>query len=683
MEVRNSALSVNDQGVGTIRLNDGKAGMQGLDKEAINKVILEASRGTPYFAFQEKRQASIDSKVKQLKEALSKLTQGERKSALQKMDALGEVLEAQRDLSHNIVHIDMDAFYAAVEMLDNPDLKGKPMAVGSSSMLSTSNYEARRFGVRAAMPGFIGKKLCPQLIVVPCHFKRYKEVSNKVVEVVLHYDPNLCSASLDEMYLDLTDYVKKEHKRRIHHQNCGKGSCNNSNMEGGSASEIFSIQSDKCLTKSPDSKHLNENCKKRKLSVCGSDSDDSSVVDYDSHTGHLKKLKQADNPVNSQENSVIESWLACTSCCVPITREERDRLAYDIVNEIREKIFKATGLTASAGIAPNVMLAKVCSDQNKPNGQFQLKSTVEDVKSFVSSLAVKKINGIGPVQGQILNALGLNTCLDLWSQRDIVSCLFSPISVDFYMRASKGIGRTTIKSEYVRKSIGTERTFQEINDREELHKKCEELCVDAVEDLQMHNMVGKVVVLKLKTTKFKTHTRNQSLTCYTADKDIILGAAKRLLDLEMAAVAPEPLRLRLMGIRIANLVYEDSIGSTERHTVKIKDFLKRLPESSKSPPFSLIRTNETDVVKIEKIDTLPEEEKSEYLCPVCNVRQRSKDLEDFNSHIDNCLNRSTIKEILAEDTHSMKKVKYENQSSKKIKLLKHNRTERKIDDYFL
>ncbi|GFY64265.1 DNA polymerase kappa [Trichonephila inaurata madagascariensis] len=288
-------------GLKTMQLNDQKAGMQGLNKELINKIIYESSKGTPFFAFQEKRQKSIDLKVKEFKSVLSKITDAEKNASLRKMNVLCAALEAERDLSHSIVHIDMDAFYAAVEMEDNPELKGKPIAVGSSSMLSTSNYEARKYGVRAAMPGFIGKKLCPHLTIVPCNFKRYKEVSHMVRDIVRDYDPDYCPASLDELYMDLTEYIKDKHKKQMHQDVCLK------------------------------QKHI------------AADSD----------------------------------YKLCLECSKDVSREERDKLAYEIVKEIREKIFTTTNLTASAGIAPNVMLAKVGSDQNKPNGQYQILSTFE------------------------------------------------------------------------------------------------------------------------------------------------------------------------------------------------------------------------------------------------------------------------------------------------------------------
>jgi nucleotidyltransferase/DNA polymerase involved in DNA repair len=83
------------------------------------------------------------------------------------------------------------------------------MAVGSTSMLSTSNYLARKFGVRAGMPGFIGKKLCPDLVLIPLNFDKYRAVSKVVRDVFREYDPDFCPMSLDEAYLDITDYLKE------------------------------------------------------------------------------------------------------------------------------------------------------------------------------------------------------------------------------------------------------------------------------------------------------------------------------------------------------------------------------------------------------------------------------------------------------------------------------------------
>jgi DNA polymerase IV len=107
-----------------------------------------------------------------------------------------------------IFHIDLDSFYASVEMLDFPELRHVPVAVaydGPRSVLCTSNYQARKFGVKAAMPLSIAKRQCPGLVIVPPRFARYKEMSEKVMTIVRQYTPLVETLSLDEAYGDITD----------------------------------------------------------------------------------------------------------------------------------------------------------------------------------------------------------------------------------------------------------------------------------------------------------------------------------------------------------------------------------------------------------------------------------------------------------------------------------------------
>ncbi|MCM1451492.1 MAG: DNA polymerase IV [Clostridium sp.] len=126
-----------------------------------------------------------------------------------------------------IIHIDMDAFFAAVEQRENPSLRGKPIAVGydgSRSVVCTASYEARPYGVHSAMPMAKAKKLCPQLIVVPCHFALYKEISRQVHEIFLEYTDLVEPISIDEAFLDVTENkpgialaqdIAREIKRKI------------------------------------------------------------------------------------------------------------------------------------------------------------------------------------------------------------------------------------------------------------------------------------------------------------------------------------------------------------------------------------------------------------------------------------------------------------------------------------
>lgn len=120
-------------------------------------------------------------------------------------------MEAEKPTYRKIIHIDMDAFYASVEQLDNPDLREKPIAVGGGGdrgVVAAASYEARKFGVRSAMSGIIAKRNCPHLIFVKPRFERYKEISKKIHKIFAEYTDLIEPLSLDEAYLDVTENKK-------------------------------------------------------------------------------------------------------------------------------------------------------------------------------------------------------------------------------------------------------------------------------------------------------------------------------------------------------------------------------------------------------------------------------------------------------------------------------------------
>ena len=560
-------------------LNDQKAGMEGLDKDRINKIIHEASKGSKFYENERRKEEKTKERIKAMKSELEKYTKDDRSKALLEADRVLNKLRQQNDLSRTIVHIDMDAFYAAVEMRDDPKLRDVPMAVGGNSMLSTSNYLARKYGVRAAMPGFIAKKLCPKLVIVPTHFDKYRKVSSEIREIFSEYDSNFLPLSLDEAYLDLTEYIEVNFFRY------------------------------------PD--------------------------------------------VEGQE------------------------LVEVIVNEIRTKIYEKTSLTASAGIASNTMLAKICSDLNKPNGQYFLKSDFNVIANFLEELPIRKVKGIGKLSAQMLSMLGIVKCGDLYNKRDLLYLLFSSTSFLYFMDIHLGIGSNRLEHGE-RKSLSAERTFSNEGSKERLLKICYSICEDVSEDLTKHNLQGKTVTLKYKLSNFITKTRAKTLPYPVHKTGEIYTISKEILLNEIKGYKPQKeFELRLMGVRVSQFVEGDG-----RKQNTIDQFLKgkgglddNYNETGNRYIIDVARGKETlQFIENESKNTGGDKNytkregslhTSKVPCPICgNLQER--DMTVLNSHIDNCLTKQTIKNILEEQSLSSHVSNTLEQGPKYSNVSKHN-----------
>jgi len=337
-------------------------------------------------------------------------------------------------LQRKIIHVDMDAFYASVEQRDNPDLRGKPVAVGGSrerGVVAAASYEARKFGVRSAMPSVTAKRQCPDLIFVKPRFEVYKEISRHIRTIFAEHTEIIEPLSLDEAYLDVTE-----------------------NIQG-----------------------------------------------------------------------------------IPIATE--------IATMIRAKILSETGLTASAGISYNKFLAKLASDQNKPNGQFVI--TPKMGPSFVQDLPVGKFHGIGPAISAKMNGLGIFTGLDMRNQTlEFMAANFGKAGTYYYW-ISRGIDERPVRANRIRKSVGAENTFsQDLTDYEALAAELQPLIEKVWHHCQTTGARGRTATLKVKFSDFELITRSRSVAVIDSASDLS-GLALELLKQLM----PPKKAIRLLGISIS------------------------------------------------------------------------------------------------------------------------------------
>ncbi|KAF8348380.1 DNA/RNA polymerase [Amanita rubescens] len=416
----------------------GKAGLA-KDQTEINRIIADASKGSKFYENEKRKDKELTEHIQRILKQRDEVMKGADINRIEALvDRMLSEIEAQRDLSQIIVHVDMDAFFANVELLFNPELKDKPFGVGRG-VLSTASYEARKYGVRSGMPSFIAKKLCPDLILISLNFSRYTEMSGNVMAILKTYDPNMSIAGCDEGYLNITSYCQ-------------------------------------------------------------------------------------------------EHGLTGNEC----------------VAEMRSKVFEVTKLTASAGIAPNKMLAKICSDKNKPNGQFHLPFDAKSITEFMRDLPIRKIPGVGRVNERLLDSIGIKTCGDIFTHRAVVYLMDKHFGLAFLSRTYLGIASNVVQAhqrEERKEHWGREvyRTFTPLADKQKILEKLEEIAEELEEDMETNGWTGKTVTLKYKLDTYQVFTRAKSTNKWIKKKDELLAIGKELLMPEF------PLRLRLIGLRVTKL----------------------------------------------------------------------------------------------------------------------------------
>ncbi|KAL5112563.1 DNA polymerase kappa [Taenia crassiceps] len=636
--------------------------MEGLDTKTINRIIEDNSKGSKFYENEVRRGAILKQQVERKIAKLHSLTKEEIDAGEKEADKLLRGYSAERRFDRCIVHIDMDAFYAAVEMRDDPSLRLKPLAVGSQSMLSTSNYLARRFGVRAAMPGFLGKKLCPQLTIVPPDFVKYTEVSRAVRSVLVEYcedGPNgLVVMSLDEVYLNITQHLKKRvewpPERRTYWPRVAPKTpmlvcrCAKTAQDSNVADLLMTSSASNSPTK---------------LSAVGEGNSDHG----------------APSSILSLVVGTDEELATCLLCGMLIRPGPRvfGTSAEETVREMRFRVFCATRLTCSAGIAPNSLIAKIASDWNKPNGQFSVEPTAEAVEAFMSPLSIRKVPGIGYVTECRLKAFGVERIEDLRERRGALFHLVSPIALAYYMRITLGhseddwadpatatvtVGGTDPRG-VCQKSMGIERTFHDCSDSEILQVKCRQLCLSLANDMKEAHVQGKTVTMKFKLNTFEVRSRSQTLPDYTCVTEIITQCASEILRDEMKVELTEnsrALTLRLMGVRVSNLVPSAMCQQFRQETLEaafnrgfqgdeimVHDDGDSLIVSSRVSEGSFVQWSMSSGSERESL--APQDQGfTRTTCPVCSKQIRLKDLEEMNEHLDNCLSRQTVWDAVQE-----------------------------------
>ena len=297
-----------------------------------------------------------------------------------------------------IIHIDMDAFYASVEQMDNPDLKGKPIAVGGSRLrgvVAAASYEARKFGVKSAMPSSTAARLCPELIFVHPRFDRYQEISLQIRAIFYDYTDLVEPLSLDEAFLDVT-----------------------ANKKGIPSATL-------------------------------------------------------------------------------------------LAQEIRERIRKEVGLTASAGISINKFTAKIASDVNKPNGQLTVPP--DEVETFLEKLPIERFFGIGKVTAAKMKELGVRNGKDLKKKSmTFLTQHFGKQGTHFY-NIVRGVQNSAVRPNRERKSLAVEHTYgSDLHSKRSVLEKLERIAAELERRLEKRDLGGKTLTLKIKFSDFSQMTRSHT-----------------------------------------------------------------------------------------------------------------------------------------------------------------------------
>jgi DNA polymerase kappa len=605
-----------------------KAGMQGIDRSKIDAIILRESGNSLYMKQQRRRDEQVNKRIEVM------LQEMEKKQDKSGGDAWKRNIERELEIVVNesirsrpsrsaYCVVDMDMFYMACELLTRPELHDKPCCVGGG-LVTTSNYVARKYGVRSAMAGFIADKLVEELsggkeklIHVPSNFALYTEKAHQVRRVLSEYDPNLKAYSLDEACLNIGPYVSLR-------------------LQGKTHSDILELQAKRHESK---------------------DSEETFFEDG------VETVARGDDPLAQYPPHVAL------------------RAANAVVQEMRQRVMEATGgLTCSAGLAPNFMLAKIASDRNKPNGQLAVGPSHEEVLAFLHPLPVRKVGGIGRVIEKLLQALGVVTVQDLYQQRAAVHVCFKPATAKFLLRAAVGCSSAGEAKDddgndegVGRKGISRERTFASGRSWNEITEMLENIARKLAEDMQSKNLWARTITLKVKLHTFDVMSRSRTLLqgdCAHHPDELVLISSELLKEVKQHFKGAS-FSVRLLGIRCSNFQGEQERSDTCQMNIK-QYFMNgngaQGPSNrSRIPPvlggkqqdhaFRLGSLKQVSINGCRKVShDLPWTIQAVSMnndtvhCPMCEKPFQANDNAGLNMHVDVCLNRPAVQAAAKEET---------------------------------
>jgi DNA polymerase-4 len=344
---------------------------------------------------------------------------------------------AAHAMDRRILHVDMDAFYASVEQRDRPELRGKPVAVGGSpqsrGVVAAASYEARKFGVRSAIPMSRAVRLCPHLEIVSPNFSKYRAVSQQVFALYRAVTPLVEPLSLDEAYLDVTE----------------------------------------------------------------------------------------------------NAW--------------SEPLGVSVAKRLKAQIKSETGLTASAGVAPNKFLAKIGSGWRKPDGLTVI--APERVESFLQQLPVDALWGVGPVTAKRLRDRGITRLVDVRTAAAATLAEAVGSWADWLVNLAHGKDDRAVEPNRPSKSSSSECTYaSDLTDLDKMREEIDGMARENAGWLGKRGLVARTVTIKVRYEDFTTVTRSDT-RWPTSDADDIAARAVALLSKTDAGARP----VRLLGAGVHNL----------------------------------------------------------------------------------------------------------------------------------